>query len=461
LKKGLVRCEDIEGVICTGQWSGTVPVDKDGNVLANAINWMDARGAPYINKVLDGPLRIQGFALNKLLKWIRRTGGIPATAGKDPTAHILYIKHVHPDLYQQTYKFLEPVDYLGLRLTGCFASSYNTITPHWLTDNRDINHIHYDRELIELSTIDPQKLPELKPTNDILGTLRAEVAREWGLPEDVKVVMGSPDMHTAAVGSGAVQDYESHLYIGTSSWLLCHVPYKKTDLFHNMASLPSGIPGRYLLTNEQDCAGVCLQHLRDNIFFYPDELSAGTKPENAYHLFDEIAERTPAGSDRLIFTPWLYGERSPVDDKFVRGGFFNLSLQTTREHMVRAVFEGVAYNSRWLLKYVEQFTKRRMEAVNMLGGGAKAAIWCQIHADVMDRKIRQVKDPILANVRGAALLASAALGYIQYHEISSLVPIAKVYEPNPAHRKIYDELFEEFVAIYKSNQKIYARLNRG
>ena len=84
--------------------------------------------------------------------------------------------------------------------------------------------------------------------------------------------MGSPDIHSAAVGSGAVRDFEPHLYIGTSSWLTCHVPFKKTDLFHNMAALPSAIPGRYLLTNEQECAGVCLQYLRDNILFHQDEL---------------------------------------------------------------------------------------------------------------------------------------------------------------------------------------------
>jgi len=353
------------------------------------------------------------------------------------------------------------VDYLGLRLTGHFAASYNSIVTHWLTDNRNITRIQYDKDLIKLVTIDPEKLPKLKPTNGILGTLRADIAHEWGMRETVQVVMGSPDMHTAAVGSGAVQDYEAHLYIGTSSWLLCHVPFKKTDLTHNMAALPSGIPGRYVLTNEQDCAGVCLQYLRDNIFFYPDPLSSGEKPVNAFRLFDEIAARTAAGSDRLIFTPWLYGERSPVDDKFVRGGFFNQSLHTTREHMVRAVFEGVAYNSRWLLKYVEQFIKRRVEAINIVGGGAKSDIWCQIHADVMGRRICQVKDPILANLRGAALLASAALGYLRYEEISSRVPIAHVYEPNPEHRKIYDELFNEFVAIYENNHKIYARLNRA
>jgi xylulokinase len=214
------------------------------------------------------------------------------------------------------------------------------------------------------------------------------------------------------------------------------------------------------LTNEQESAGGCLQYLRNNILFPQDELSSETNPENIYRLFDQIAERTPAGSDKLIFTPWLYGERAPVDDHLVRGGFFNLSLGTTRAHLVRAVFEGVAYNARWLLKYVEQFNKRPVEAINIVGGGAKSNVWCQIHADVMNRPIRQIKDPIEVNVRGAALLASASLGYMGYHEIGTHVPVANTYTPNPDHRKIYDELFHEFVAIYENNRKTYARLNR-
>jgi xylulokinase len=190
-------------------------------------------------------------------------------------------------------------------------------------------------------------------------------------------------------------------------------------------------------------------------------LTPNGKPKNAYQIFDEIAARAPAGSDKVIFLPWLYGERAPVDDRFVRGGFFNQSLQTTREHMVRAVFEGVAFNSRWLLKYVEQFIKRRVDAIHMVGGGAKSNIWCQIHADVLNRPIRQVQDPIEVNVRGAALLASVALGYLNYEDIPARVPIADMYHPNPDHRKIYDQLFGEFVAIYESNRKIYARLNQS
>jgi xylulokinase len=145
----------------------------------------------------------------------------------------------------------------------------------------------------------------------------------------------------------------------------------------------------------------------------------------------------------------------------VRGGFFNQSLQTTREHLVRAVFEGVAYNSRWLLKYVEQFIRQRVEAINMVGGGAKSNIWCQIHADVLNRPIRQVKDPVEVNVRGAALLASVALGHLRYEDIASRVPISQTYTPDRDHRKLYDQLFAEFIAFYESNRKIYARLNRS
>jgi xylulokinase len=120
----------------------------------------------------------------------------------------------------------------------------------------------------------------------------------------------------------------------------------------------------------------------------------------------------------------------------------------------------VAYNSRWLLKYVEQFNKRPVEFINMVGGGAKSNLWCQIHADVLNRPIRQIRDPIEVNVRGAALLASASLGYLGYHEIGTHVAVTNTYEPNPDHRKIYDELFREFIAIYENNRKVYARLNR-
>ncbi|MBK7218730.1 MAG: FGGY-family carbohydrate kinase [Candidatus Promineofilum sp.] len=450
----------IAAIGCTSQWSGTVAVGEDGRPLMNAIIWMDARGAPYVAQITDGLIKLQGYGLRRLVTWLRLTGGLPAHSGKDSIAHILFIKHQYPDVYRRTYRFLEPKDYLNLRLTGLYAASHESITLHWLTDNRDINNVHYDDQLLRWSTVDRAKLPDLRRAIDILGPLRPDVAAELGLPAGIPVIVGTPDMHSAAVGSGAVGDFQPHLYIGTSSWLTCHVPYKKTDLFHNMASLPSAVPGKYFIADEQETAGACLAFLRDNILYADDLLAREQRAPNVYPLFDQMVAATEAGSGKLIFTPWLHGERTPVDDRHVRGGFHNLSLRHTRAEMIRAVFEGVAYNSRWLLRYVERFTGRRLDGIRMVGGGANSDVWCQIHADVLDRTVRQVKEPVQVNVRGVGLLAAVACGLTNFDQIGD-VEIARTYEPNPAHRALYDELFAAFEAIYKQNNAIYRRLNRG
>ncbi len=460
LEKKLVPAEDIIAVSCSTQWSGTVAVDEGGHHLGNALIWLDSRGSRYVREISDGFLKVEGYSVSKLQRWLRLTGGAPSHSGKDSLAHILYIKNQHPDIYRKTYKFLEPKDYINLRLTGKFAASYDSITLHWVTDNRNINNIDYDDKLIRMATIDKGKLPDLKQAVDILGPLKKEVACGLGLRGDVKVIMGTPDVQAAAIGSGGVTDYDAHFYIGTSSWLTCHVPFKKTDIIHGIASLPSAIPGRYFVADEQETAGACLTFLRDNIFFHKDELMTEPCPEKVYQIFDKLAAKVPAGSGGVIFTPWLYGERTPIDDKYVRGGFFNQSLDTTREHMVRAVLEGVAYNGRWLLEAVEKFVKRRLDRVRMIGGGAASDVWCRIFADVFNREILQIKSPILANVRGAAFLGAVAMGYMNFNDVPDLVDVAKVYSPNPKHRDTYDRMFCEFKNIYKKNKKIYSRLNK-
>ncbi len=304
-------------------------------------------------------------------------------------------------------------------------------------------------------SLDRNLLPELRQSIDILGPLKKEVASELGLDEKVQVVMGTPDLQSAAIGSGAVRDHEAHLYVGTSSWLGCHVPYKKTDLLHNIASLPSAIPGRYFETS-----GACLTFLKDNILFHKDQLMTEPEVSNIYEIFDEIAEGVPVGSGKVIFTPWLYGERTPVDDRTIRAGFYNLSLETTREHLIRAILEGVAYNTRWLLECVERFIGGRVDWANIIGGGAKSNVWCQVFADVLNRKIRQVRDPIHANTRGAAFIACVALGYLAFKEVPDRVDILHSYDPIPEHVRIYDELFKEYIQIYKRNRRMYARLNK-
>ena len=455
LGEGGVDPARVVGVGCSAQWSGTVPVDDRGRPLMRAVIWMDSRGAEQVRRITRGFPAVQGYGVGRLAAWVRRSGGAPAHSGKDTVAHILWIRDRLPDVYRRTHKFLEPRDWLNFQLTGRMASSPDAATLLWATDTRDVGAVRYDDHLLGLAGLDRDKLPDLVPSATVLGPLRPEAAAALGLPPTAQVVTGAPDIMASAIGAGTVADFDAHLYLGTSSWLVCHVPFRKTDLFHNLASVPSAIPGRYLLANEQETAGVCLAELGSWLF--PPE--AGAPPGDPYPAMLALAAEVPAGSDGLVFTPWLNGERTPVDDRTVRGGFFNQSLGVTRGHLVRAVLEGVACNSRWLLTYVERFVGRRLEAVTLVGGGARSELWCQVHADVLGRVVRQAADPVLATARGAALQASVALGHLGWDEVAATVPIARTFEPDPAHRQVYDTLFPEFVNLYRSTRKLYARLN--
>jgi xylulokinase len=450
----------IVAVNASVQWSGTVPIDADGRPLANAMIWMDSRGAPQAKRATDGLIKVEGYGLRRLLTWIRLTGGAPTHSGKDSIAHILWIRATQPDLYRRTALFLEPKDWLNLRLTGRAVSSFDAMTLHWVTDTRKVDDVRYSDRLLSMAGLDRSKLPDMVPTASVIGTVTPEAAAELGIFPEAKVVSGAADLLAAAVGSGAVLDFQPHLYVGTSSWLTCHVPYKKTDLLHNMASLPSALPGTYLLANEQESAGVCLARLKDQVLF-PDDGLGAQPPPNPYPALDGLAETAPPGSNGLIFTPWLNGERTPVDDRFVRGGFFNQTLQTTRADMVRAVLEGVAFNSRWLLTYVEKFIGRRLDRIRMIGGGASSDLWCRIHADVLGRTILRVEDPVYCGIRGAALQAAVGLGTMRIADIPDAVPVSASFEPDPATKARYDELFACFVDLYKRTKPVYARLNRG
>jgi xylulokinase len=272
-------------------------------------------------------------------------------------------------------------------------------------------------------------------------------------------VTGTGDLHSAAVGSGAVADFDAHLYIGTSSWISCHVPFKKTDALTNIASIPAGIPGRYLVADEHETGGACLTWLRDNMLFPGDLLGAAGAPDGFFGVLNDVASSVPVGSHGVLFTPWLNGERSPVDDHTIRGGFHNISLSSTRSDMVRAVFEGVALNSAWLLGAVEKYCKRRLETMAFVGGGANSDLWSQMHADATGRTIRQVADPVLANVRGAGLLTLLALGHITVADIPGTVRVRATYEPDPSSAEVYAGLLKEFVNLYEKTKGIHKRLN--
>jgi xylulokinase len=457
--QGLVPASAIVAVCCSTQGECTVPVDAEGRALMHAVLWMDARGREHLKRITGGAIRVGGYQPLRLWRWIRLTGGAPSLSGKDPAAHMLYVKHEHPEIYEKTYKFLNALDYLNLRLTGRFVATYDSILTSWVTDNRDASHVAYSSALLRRCGVAPEKFPEIVRCTEVLGALRPEVAGELGLGADVAVVAGAIDTSAAAVGSGAVRDYAAHLYIGTSSWLAAHVPFKKTDIISSLASVPCAIPGRYLLIALQATAGGNLTFLRDKILYHKDELLQEERVPDVYKIMDRIAERTPAGSHGVLYTPWIYGERAPAEDATVRAAIYNLSLENSREDIIRAVLEGVAFNTRWLLRPFEKFLGRALDCINIVGGGAASDVWCQIFADVLNRPVRQVADPIQANVRGAAFIAAVGLGIISYDDVPERTEYRREYHPTAAHRDIYDAQFKEFVNIYRQNKGIYRRLN--
>lgn len=450
--------ESVVAVRCATQWAVTVPVDAEGRALSNAISWMDTRGGPYVRELVGGPIKVAGYSVAKLPRWLRLTGGAPVLSGIDGLGHLLFLKNEQPEVYAAAAAFLEPMDYLNLRLCGRCAASFGSIYPYWLTDNRDVSRVRYDARLLRRAGIDRAKLPELVPVNAVLGTLTPAACDAFGLGAETQVLSGLPDSQAATVGAGIVAEGEGYISIGTSSWLSCLVPRKKTDLRHMIGTSPAALPGLHQVIAEQGAAGRCLEFVARNVL-YGDDVEGPAPPPDLYERLDQLAASVPAGSDGLIFTPWLNGVNAPREDPFTRSAFFNQSLDTTRAHYARATMEGVAYNLRWLKGAVERFAGRRFERLNLIGGAALSPTWCQILADVLGCDVGQVANPRYANAVGAALAGFTALGELDPAEIPAAVELTATYEPDAAARRVHDRQFEHFLRLYRANRRLYRRLN--
>jgi len=223
------------------------------------------------------------------------------------------------------------------------------------------------------------------------------------------------------------------------------------------ASVHSADPDKAFLFAESETAGACMQWMAEQLY------SSGKPDANigdVYALMDEKVARIPPGSGYLIFTPWMYGERAPIADCNVRSSFLNLSADHTRDHLLRAVYEGIAYNIRWIVEIIEKEYKFPLPNLRVIGGGAKAVPLMQILADVTQRKAETVRYPQEAGAVGAAMVASVGLGiYPNFEALKKVVNVDKTYEANPNNRGIYDSLFRSYQEAYTSLRGFYKKIN--
>jgi xylulokinase len=438
-----VNASHVRAVAITGQYASTVPVNANGEHTGRCLTWLDTRGGPFVRRKLGGPAF--GYSPRAVTRFVRTSGGAPSTAGADPIGQILYLTNSDPDLVSRTRWFMEPVDYLTMRLTGLASATHASRLAAWLTDNRDLTRLEYDQSLADLVGVDLAYLPPLVAFGSVVGNVRADVAADLGLSGEITVIAGMPDLHAAALGSGAVRPFETHLALSTTSWISCPVAAKKTDALHSIATAPGLTNDSYLVIDNQETGAKSLEWLRTVL--------AGTGNVATYDELTTLAASSPPGAHGVSFAPWLAGERSPVDDKRVRASFSGLAVTTSAADLARAVLEGVAANSAWLLGYVDKFTGQRLEPLRLLGGGAQSRLWCQIYADTLGRDVEQVPEPMLAQLRGAASMATVALGHQTLEEIATNTPRGETFHPSADAAEVYQSRRDDLPRLYRHERK--------
>lgn len=431
---------EIKGIVFSTQAQGVIPVDKEGNVLYNNITWVDGRAQKQAESIMK---KLGGKKVFSLV------AGTPIM-GKDCIAKIIWLKEERPEIYQNTHFILDVNGYLKYKCTGKMvtelsgASSYglDLKTKQWLS-------------VIKMTGIDMEKLPPLVCSTDLVGGLTDQAASEMGLLAGTPVFGGCDDVQAAAVGSGQCCDGDIHIYLGTSAWVAA--TSKTADKFkHGAAAIQSADKEMNLIAGITESAGANIQWICDQ-FFASEKEEYGNR---IYEYMDDVVQSIPPGSDHLICTPWMLGERCPVSSTTTRATLFNITMVHTREHLMRSVYEGIGYNLRWILENYQFDYGFACDNFRIIGGGALDKGWMQIIADITGKSFSIVKDPRNAGAVGAAVVALIGLGELSgFGHAKDFVQIDKVYHPNKNNKAIYDELYATYQEVYKSLEHAYKFAN--
>jgi xylulokinase len=435
--------KQIIGVGVSAQMWNTLPVDEEGRPLTPMLSWLDLRSIQQADRITSGDLASFIF---------EHTGNIPTA--KDTIPKILWLKEERPNVWDQTAYLLDCKEYILFKLTGKIAIDWVGASVYFLFDPATRL---WSQPVCERLGIPMDRLPPAFPCTEVIGEITAEAARQTGLKAGTPVVICAGDVAVAQSGAGANQDGKVHLCIGTATWIGVSSATFRNDPVKPFWGLNHIDPRKYIIAGEMETGGGALMWFRD-VLGGEEKRQAAASGRSSYELISAAAAAVPPGSDKLIFLPWLSGERAPVLDHYARGGFIGLTMSHNKGHMARAVMEGVAYHLRWICEAMEKIDFQ-IDGFNAIGGGCNSKLWVQIISDVTGRPVRVVRNHLEAGAAGAALAVAVGLGiYPDMDSVDELVKIRREVQPNSSRQKRYDGLYRTYRELYDVLVPVHRRL---
>ncbi len=442
LEASKIDAGDVAGVGISGQMHGLVLLDGNGEVLRNSIIWCDGRTANECSEITEtiGAKRLIEITANPAL-----TG---FTAGK-----ILWVRKNEPKLYAKARHILLPKDYLRYKLCGVFATEVSDASGMNLLD---VPKRQWSQEVLDKLDIPREFMADMYESCEITGYINDKAAELTGLKAGTPVVGGAGDNAAAAIGTGVVESGKAFVTIGTSGVIFAHADSVSIDPGGRVHTFCSAVPGAWTVMSCTLAAGGSLQWFRNN-FCAAEMQAAEAMGVDAYELLNKEAERVPLGSNRLLFLPYIMGERSPILNPDARGVFFGLSGVHGRPDMLRAVMEGVAYSQRECLDVLRGMNVPFSNII-ATGGGGRSPFWRQMLADMFDCPVSTAisEGPAL----GVAILAGVGAGlYSNLPEAcAKLITTGEPQQPDKARGAAYEPYYRLYKEVYGSLKSQFSAL---
>ncbi|MBQ9551662.1 MAG: FGGY-family carbohydrate kinase [Clostridia bacterium] len=466
LEKANLDPKEVNGISFCSQMQGLVLVDKNGEPVRNAMSYMDQRAGEELKKGMANGIQIAGANIFKLLPSLQITGAVAASV-KDPVWKYKWVEAHEPENFKKVYKWLDVKEAIICKMTGEFVMTQDSAFAALLYDIRD-GHKCWSPKICQMLGVNMEHLPPIKKSTDQVGSLTEQAAAELGLAPGTAVFGGGGDASLIGVGAGAVGLGDTHVYSGTSGWVGTVVDRSIVDTTAMIAAIVGAQDGYYNYFAELETAGKCLEWVKDHLAL--DEIGIYLKKEHVaeskeslftslYDYMTDVVEKVPAGCGGVIFTPWLHGNRCPFEGPNARGMFFNISLETGKNELIRAVLEGVCHHLHWFIETQDKKVKTS-DVIRFVGGGALSRVTCQILADCTGKTVEVTAEPQNVGAVGAAMTAAVGLGLLSdLQQAKAFIPAEKTYKPDPAKRAVYDKSYAVYKQLYKSNKAHFNALN--